>query len=357
MDKQLHPIELNRLSRAPLVSIVTPCYNAASYIAETIESVLAQSYEHWEMVICDDGSTDDSASLIESYAGNDNRIRLIKQANSGAAAASNAAYSACEGDIIAFLDADDLFDTNKLAICLEALQKRPDCGFLTHRLRGINNEGKENGIVIPGVPKLVDGWFAPYLFDKIPNRGSAAPSAGNLVRREVMEKIMPIPVECQRTQDAYVLTCAMLLTPAIGLEKMLGSYRIHPGGQSRGLRYSEAYHARRIADQRATVSAIRGFCMKMGYAELAEYLGGDFYYENAGYLENVAIHYLLTSQLPAEMDHTRLGDMLESSGKMARLFKQLAKFPLPVRKICLRLVALAGRLSAPIRRTLRVSKN
>ena len=92
-----------------LVSIVTPCYNGEKYIAETIESVLAQTYENWEMIIVDDGSKDSSADVVKNYMKKDNRIHLHQQKNGGSAAARNNGIRCAEGQYIALLDADDIW--------------------------------------------------------------------------------------------------------------------------------------------------------------------------------------------------------------------------------------------------------
>ncbi|HAP03774.1 MAG TPA: teichuronic acid biosynthesis glycosyl transferase, partial [Lachnospiraceae bacterium] len=91
------------------VSIITPCYNGAKYIGETIESVLAQDYKDWEMLIVNDGSSDNSAEVISSYAEKDPRIRLINQPNGGSANARNNGIRQATGRYIALLDADDLW--------------------------------------------------------------------------------------------------------------------------------------------------------------------------------------------------------------------------------------------------------
>lgn len=342
MTEQLQPIKLQPFPEHPLVSVLTPCYNATRYIAETIETVIAQTYPHWEMVICDDGSTDDSVEIIKTYAAKDQRIRIIEQKNAGAAAATNVAFENSKGNILAFLDADDLFAPSKLEHCVRAFKDHPDSGFLTHRLQGIDAEGNQNGIIFPGVPKLVDGWFAPYLFDKSPTRGSAAPSAGNLVRRAVLERVMPIPLECQRTQDAFVLTAAMLLTPAIGLDQVLGSYRVHPGGQSRGEMYSEAFHIRRMEDLQSSVNALRRYCLQQGFDKIADYLTEDYYLENVGYLENVMIYYLLTDKLTEGYERQDVDELFAAAGRKGRRFKLLRVFPVCLRR---RLLHLYGWLS------------
>ena len=91
------------------VSIITPCYNGAKYIGETIESVMAQTYSDWEMLIVNDGSSDNSAEVVTGYAQKDNRIRLINQKNGGSANARNHGIREAEGRYIALLDADDLW--------------------------------------------------------------------------------------------------------------------------------------------------------------------------------------------------------------------------------------------------------
>ena len=100
-----------------MISIVTPVYNSENYIEETIKSVLEQSYTDWEWILVDDGSADRSAEIIEQY--NDSRIRLIRQKNKGAAAARNRGIEAAKGRYIAFLDADDIWDPNKLTNSLQ----------------------------------------------------------------------------------------------------------------------------------------------------------------------------------------------------------------------------------------------
>ena len=91
------------------VSIITPVYNGEAYIAETIYSVLAQTYRDWEMLIVDDGSRDASADIVLRFAKRDSRIRLLRQENRGSAAARNAGIRKASGRYIALLDADDLY--------------------------------------------------------------------------------------------------------------------------------------------------------------------------------------------------------------------------------------------------------
>lgn len=107
----------------PLVSIVTPCYNAGRFISQTINSVISQTYNNWEMIIVDDCSTDDSEQIISHYSDMDYRIKYIKLGkNSGSPAAPrNRAIQEAKGEIVAFLDADDLWKPNKLEVQLQKI--------------------------------------------------------------------------------------------------------------------------------------------------------------------------------------------------------------------------------------------
>ncbi|MFN3554385.1 MAG: glycosyltransferase family 2 protein [Bacteroidales bacterium] len=98
-----------------LVSIITPLHNSAQYIAETIDSVMAQTYTHWELIIVDDCSEDNSFEIAQDYARKDARIKLLRLTqNSGAAVARNTAIEKAEGRFIAFLDSDDQWKPQKL---------------------------------------------------------------------------------------------------------------------------------------------------------------------------------------------------------------------------------------------------
>lgn len=118
----------------PLVSVITPVYNAQAFIGETIASVINQSYPHWEMVIIDDGSTDGTRDVIQTYLG-DTRIKYIYQPNQERAVARNNGIRMATGKYIAFLDADDMWLTDKLKIQIEYLETHPEIALcFTHYL-------------------------------------------------------------------------------------------------------------------------------------------------------------------------------------------------------------------------------
>jgi glycosyltransferase involved in cell wall biosynthesis len=107
----------------PLVSILIPSYNAAPWLAQTLESALAQTWAHKEIIIVDDGSTDDSAGRAHTYASRG--VRLVLQENRGAAAARNHALREARGDFFQFLDADDLISPEKISTQVTLLSTRP----------------------------------------------------------------------------------------------------------------------------------------------------------------------------------------------------------------------------------------
>jgi teichuronic acid biosynthesis glycosyltransferase TuaG len=97
-----------------LVSIITPMYNGERFIGQTIESVLSQSYTNWEMIVIDDGSKDNGATIVNEYTKKDPRIQLISQLNAGCGAARNNGIRAAKGQYISLLDADDTWNPNFL---------------------------------------------------------------------------------------------------------------------------------------------------------------------------------------------------------------------------------------------------
>ena len=93
-----------------LVSIITPLYNAERFVRQTIESVLAQTYPHWEMIVVNDGSKDKGPDIVRSYTEKDSRIKLLNQPNRGCASARNHGLKEAQGRYYCFLDSDDYWD-------------------------------------------------------------------------------------------------------------------------------------------------------------------------------------------------------------------------------------------------------
>lgn len=123
----------------PLVSVILAVYNYERYLAEAIESVLAQSYRPIEIIVVDDGSTDGTAQVARSYE----EVRYVHQTNQGHAAAMNAGIKAAQGEFIAFLDADDLWAPNKLSVQVDYLLQHPHVGYVIAKMQNFLEPGAQ----------------------------------------------------------------------------------------------------------------------------------------------------------------------------------------------------------------------
>lgn len=122
-----------------LVSIIVPVYNVEDYINETIQSVLKQTYEYIELIIVDDGSTDNSLKVAQSYQSKDTRVKVYSQSNSGVSIARNKGITLAKGEYILFLDSDDHIEANTVEVLLEAHQRQDELiifGYYTHQPNG-----------------------------------------------------------------------------------------------------------------------------------------------------------------------------------------------------------------------------
>ena len=163
-----------------LVSVIVPTYNIEKYIAKTIQSVLAQTYTNFELLIVDDESPDRSVEICRQF--HDPRIKIISQKNRGLAGARNGGIRYAQGDYIALLDGDDLWLREKLAKHIEHLENNPDVGVSFSRSEFIDAQGNSLGIF--QMPKLQD--ITPgHLLCRNPIGNGSAP----VIRREVFNAI------------------------------------------------------------------------------------------------------------------------------------------------------------------------
>ena len=123
-------------SEAPLVSIIIPCYNQAQFLADSIESALTQTYGRTELVVVDDGSSDNTAELAARYP-----VRYIRQPNRGVAEARNCGFNASAGEYVIFLDADDRLTCDSVQAHLHCLAAHPGVGFVVGEIEWIDSKG------------------------------------------------------------------------------------------------------------------------------------------------------------------------------------------------------------------------
>ncbi len=156
-----------------LVSAVLPVFNGERFVAAAIDSILAQNYAPIEIIIVDDGSTDGSVDVVARFP----EARLIKQKNSGAAAARNTGVRESRGDFIAFLDHDDCWEPEKTRLQVEHLEKHPDVGFVL---------GAQKIFLEPGTDP------PSWLTDARMNEKSVCAGTGTMMaRRELFSKVGP----------------------------------------------------------------------------------------------------------------------------------------------------------------------
>ncbi len=137
-----------------LVSIITPSYNSSNFIEKTIDSVLEQSYQNWEMIIVDDVSTDNSVEIIQKYVNKDKRIKLIQLGkNSGPAVARNTSIKNAKGKYLAFLDSDDLWKKDKLEKQIKFMEDN-NSSFSYSSYELIDEDGNDLNIVKNPSPKI-----------------------------------------------------------------------------------------------------------------------------------------------------------------------------------------------------------
>lgn len=141
------------------VSVITPCYNAAPYIQRTIASVQAQTMADWEMLIVDDGSTDNSVSIIQPIAEQDSRIRLIEKENGGSASARNMGLRYAKGEYIQFLDADDTLAPDKFEKQIKRMENNHlDVSYTDYRMFNPDGSVEELRGLNESLFHLLVGW-------------------------------------------------------------------------------------------------------------------------------------------------------------------------------------------------------
>lgn len=125
----------------PLVSVIVPTYNRAYCLGATIDSVLAQTYSTLELLVIDDGSSDQTRELVENQYGHDPRVRYVYQTNAGVSAARNHGFRLAQGDFVALIDSDDLWEPWKLELQVAAFDRLPQVGMIWTDMRAIDSQG------------------------------------------------------------------------------------------------------------------------------------------------------------------------------------------------------------------------
>lgn len=246
---------------APLFTVLIDTFNYGRYIEEAVRSVLEQDFpaEQVEILVIDDGSTDDTAARLEKFAG---RIGYFHKPNGGQASAFNFGLERAQGEFIALLDADDVWMPNKLRRVYEALQSEPDAGMAYHRLYQWTEEGQlsTRGHFIPVSGRVTDTRFALLCYPMMQ-------TSSLVFRRKAMQDLLPVP-EILRTQaDAYLTALIIFICPVVGIDEYLAKYRLHGANlfHSGDGKPSEAQLKNRMAMREALLGEVREWLRKHGF--------------------------------------------------------------------------------------------
>jgi glycosyltransferase involved in cell wall biosynthesis len=232
-------------SNLPLASIIITSYNYAQFLPRAIDSALQQTYPKKEIIVVDDGSTDNSRHVINSYG--DQIIPVFKE-NGGWISATNAGFFASQGEIIFFLDADDIFFPPKVETMvnyfLQVMPQNPEV-LIFHRLEMRAGDGISlPGYYMPRRLRTLDGKKKTGLFEKLTDPETAyrymqkwgffpfisSATSGISLTRSLAGKIFPLPEERAIPQDECLVYASMLLGTIYGTSQILGSYFIHEKG-------------------------------------------------------------------------------------------------------------------------------
>jgi glycosyltransferase involved in cell wall biosynthesis len=206
----------------PQATVLINNFNYGRYLTVAIESALAQTYPNLEVVVVDDGSTDDSRKVIDHYG---SRIRAVFKPNGGQASTFNRGFAASHGQILCMLDSDDFFQPNKVDQVVEAFTSHPEIQWVFHPVCRLFDDGRKE--VVPSLTKpIYSDMRAAALRGKLP--GAIGPStSGIALSRSLLERILPMPQSVTITADNYLIFLATALGPGVYLNDGLAVQRMH----------------------------------------------------------------------------------------------------------------------------------
>jgi glycosyltransferase involved in cell wall biosynthesis len=245
----------------PFVSVVIDSYNYGHYVEQAIESALGQDFPHaqFEILVVDDGSTDDTAERLQKYG---DAIRYLRKPNGGQASAFNFGFAAARGEIIALLDADDLWLPGKLRRICETFESNPDAGMVYHRTQ-----------LWRGGENLEEDSYFVDLSGRVPESRVSLlryPMVGTsclAFRRKALEKLLPVPEALRSQADAYLTGLVIFVAPVAALPEFLAKYRLHGANlfQQNAAGTARGVIENRIAIRAALLAEIRAWLQRKGH--------------------------------------------------------------------------------------------
>ena len=216
------------MNNSPQVSVIIPAYNVGHYLKAALQSLKQQSYDDFEALIVDDGSTDDTAKIASNFCRQDSRFRLLQKSNGGLSSARNYGIKNASGKYIALLDGDDIYHPHKLATHVKVLDTCPAIGVTYSASRAIRDDGQKTFMVISGKPVHSDPLIA-LLCKNFIIHGSNAVFRHSLVT-EIGEFDQTLS-SCEDL-DFWLRVAATKRWQFYRLPEILCFYRVRPSGLS-----------------------------------------------------------------------------------------------------------------------------
>ena len=217
------------MTSAPKAAVVIPCYNAQHTIANTIRSVQDQTESSWELVVVDDGSSDDSVAVVEAIAAEDPRVRIISQANAGVSTARNAGFAATTAPLIGLVDADDIWKPAFLEQMMAAFDADDRLGVAFCRAEILDEQGSSTGTTTTFSDTATD-------VEELLLTNPAGTCSTLMIRRDVIDDVGPFATELRRVEDQHWMLKARLGGwTMLGLDQVLVGYRTSGDGLSANL--------------------------------------------------------------------------------------------------------------------------
>tara|TARA_R110002049_G_scaffold42487_4_gene126485 strand:+ start:760 stop:1689 length:930 start_codon:yes stop_codon:yes gene_type:complete len=213
----------------PHFSVILPVYNAAAHLYPTVQSVLSQTERDLELILVDDGSTDDSLAVMLSMAGEDDRIKLVSQPNKGVSAARNLGISEARGSLIAFMDADDLWDVDKLKMHRLFHSQRPKLAASYAKIAFIDHKARD-----ASKAKTFSTVRSKALsIEQIISENPVCTMSNLVIAKHAIEKVGGFLTDMSYAEDqewiARIVSAGHMIC---GFDRHLVNYRMSPNGLS-----------------------------------------------------------------------------------------------------------------------------
>lgn len=213
------------MTHKPLVSVVINNHNYGRFLTDAIESALEQTHPYTETIVVDDGSTDDSRSVMTRY---DNRIRVVMKPNGGQASAVNAGFVLCRGDIVIFLDSDDMLLPDIAAAILKAYRAEPHTARIQYRVEVTDAKGRPTGELIPADYVTMPSGDLGSGVIRFNNVTWWPPTSGHAFSARALRQILPMPeAPFYVSMDYYLVRASTLCGTVLSLDRVGAYYRRH----------------------------------------------------------------------------------------------------------------------------------